>query len=469
VRRLSLILCLLLVVGCATATPTPAPPAKLAEPAKADPPAAAAVATPTAEAKPAAAAAATPAPTPADKLAAPTPTAAAKPTEPAAPATKPAEATKPAGNVRTFLIDGDQSEVKLLTKEQFAGINAPSDAVLSTKQVNGQILVDAENKIVPNGSKITVQAHSLRSDEPDRDAYVHQFTLESAKFPTAEFAPKEFRGLPSPVPSSGPLKGQIVGDLTVHGVTKPATFDFEGTLQGDTFKGKAKSETKLTDFAMHVPRVAILLTVEDRVRYEFDVTARAQSAAAAQPKPTAAATGPARRFQLKPEDSEVTLRVQEQLAGATVNTDAVLQTKAIAGQIVVQPDGKVGDGSKFTVELNTLKSDRSMRDAFIKRSTLEVEKFPQAEFVAKEFRGLGSPLPTSGKITGQLVGDLTLHGVTKPVTFNIEGDLDGNTFKGRAFSALKITDFGMELPRVPVVAGMEDLARMDIAITATAA
>jgi polyisoprenoid-binding protein YceI len=452
-------LCLWLVVGCAGATPTPAPTAKPAEPAKA-----ADATKPAAEAPTATTAAATATP-PAKTADATKPAATA--TQAAATATPAAAATKPSGNVRAFVIDGDQSEIRLLTKEQFAGINAPSDAILATKQVSGQVLVDAENKIVPTGSKVVVQAHSLRSDEPDRDAYVHQFTLESAKFPTAEFVPKEFRGLPSPVPSSGPLKGQIVGDLTVHGVTKPATFDFEGTLQGDTFKGKATSETKLTDFGMQVPRVAILLTIEDRVRYEVNLIASAQAAAAAPAKP--AATGQARRFELKPEESEVTLRVQEQLADATINTDAVLQTKAISGQLVVQPDGKVADGSKFSVDLNTLKSDRSMRDEFIKRSTLQVGRFPTAEFVPKEFRGLGSPLPTSGKINAQLIGDMTIHGVTKPVSFNVEGDLDGNTFKGRAFTALKITDFGMELPRVPVVASLEDLARMDIAITATAA
>ena len=55
-----------------------------------------------------------------------------------------------------------------------------------------------------------------------------------------------------------------------------------------------------------------------------------------------------------------------------------------------------------------------------------------------------------------------------PVTFNLDGTLEGSTFKGVAFTALKITDFGMTLPRVPTVAEIEDLGRMDIAFTATA-
>ena len=111
------------------------------------------------------------------------------------------------------------------------------------------------------------------SDDSDRDDNIKESFLETVKFPTGMFVPKEFRGLAKPLPNSGPIKGQLAGDLTIHGVTKPVVFDIDGVLEGTTFKGKAKTEVKITDFGMKVPVMAFLLSVEDRVRTEVDLVA----------------------------------------------------------------------------------------------------------------------------------------------------------------------------------------------------
>ncbi|HEY3107604.1 MAG TPA: YceI family protein, partial [Chloroflexota bacterium] len=197
----------------------------------------------------------------------------------------------------------------------------------------------------------------------------------------------------------------------------------------------------------------------------------APTAAPAATKPAAAAntpaTGAGQTWKVASDKTQVTLKVNERLADRPTNSDAVLNTNAISGQIVLSPDGKVQDGSKLTVDLNTLQSDSRTRDRFIKSNVLEVGKFPSAEFTPTELRGLPSPLPTSGEFTAQLVGTMKIRDTSKPLTFDLTGRVDGNTVTGIATGQLKLTDFNMTLPRVPVLLSMEDLGRLEIAYTAT--
>jgi polyisoprenoid-binding protein YceI len=204
------------------------------------------------------------------------------------------------------------------------------------------------------------------------------------------------------------------------------------------------------------------------------VAASSPTAAAAPPVAatagSAAATAGARAFKVDADQSEVQVRVNEQLADLPSPSDAVLTTKDIQGQIVVTREGKVvADSSKFTVGLDSLKSDRAQRDNFIKRSTLQTSQYPNAQFAPTDLK-LNGPVPTqAGDLKGQLVGNMTIHGTTKPVTFDLDAKLDGSTVKGTANTQLKITDFGMTLPRVPVLLSIQDLAKLQINFAATAA
>ena len=109
-----------------------------------------------------------------------------------------------------------------------------------------------------------------------RDTDVHDNILETVKFPTGTFVPKELRGLPKPLPASGPVKGQLAGDLTVHGVTKPVVFDVDGTLDASTFKGKGTTDVLLSDFGMEIPSLVVLLRVDNKVHAEVTLSAKAQ-------------------------------------------------------------------------------------------------------------------------------------------------------------------------------------------------
>ncbi|MCW5853628.1 MAG: YceI family protein [Anaerolineae bacterium] len=169
------------------------------------------------------------------------------------------------------------------------------------------------------------------------------------------------------------------------------------------------------------------------------------------------------RLALDPAATKARFRVKEQFANQTVMAEAVGETDKVTGQLVIDSTGKINrDQSKFTVDMNSLKTDQAQRDNFIKRGTLGVSQFPTAQFVPTEIKGLASPLPTSGEVQFQLVGDMTVRGVTKPVTWDVTGKIEGQSLVGQAKTAFKFGDFGMEAPRVPILAAVEDNIRLEL-------
>src|SRR5690606_22817656 len=65
---------------------------------------------------------------------------------------------QPTGNTTRFIV-----------RETFVNVPTPFDATGTTEKVTGQIVFDAQGKIVPASSKITVDLTSLATDNENRD------------------------------------------------------------------------------------------------------------------------------------------------------------------------------------------------------------------------------------------------------------------------------------------------------------
>lgn len=198
----------------------------------------------------------------------------------------------------------------------------------------------------------------------------------------------------------------------------------------------------------------------------------AATPAPAAPSPTATtapasqSTGDAVVFQLVPAESEARYRAREQLLGRSLPNDAVGRTNAVEGQIVFNSDGTIdSERSRFTVDLRTLQSDETRRDNYIKQNTLEVDQYPTAEFQPTAASGLPWPLPSNGQLQFQLEGNLTVHGVTKPVTWNVQATVEEQRITGTATTQVTFEDFGMTPPRVPVVLSLEDTITLELDFT----
>lgn len=163
-------------------------------------------------------------------------------------------------------------------------------------------------------------------------------------------------------------------------------------------------------------------------------------------------------------NSQAQYQTQEQLAGRNLPNAAVGTTTGVSGQVVLTQTGQLdASASKITVDLTSLKSDESMRDSFVQRNTLQTSQYPQAVFVPTAVTGLQSPLPTSGSATFQLTGNLTVHGLTKPVT--VAASFDGQQVSGKATAPFTITEFGMALPKAGPVLSVQDAGTLELDFT----
>jgi len=162
----------------------------------------------------------------------------------------------------------DGNEARFRVKEQLAMLTMPNVAVGVTSRITGALVLDG-GKVVPAESRFSVALDSLKSDRDRRDGYIKHRTLETDRFPTADLAVTALPGLPWPLPDSGTMTFQIVGDLTIHGVTRPSTWQVTAEAKDGGFTGTASTRVKFEDFGMTQPRVAIVLSVEDDIGLEY--------------------------------------------------------------------------------------------------------------------------------------------------------------------------------------------------------
>ena len=168
-------------------------------------------------------------------------------------------------------------------------------------------------------------------------------------------------------------------------------------------------------------------------------------------------------FEVAPTGNEARYRVREQLAGLDLPNDAVGATPEVSGALFVYGDGRVvRDSSRFVVNLTSLKSDKDRRDNYLRRRTLLTDSFPSVQFVPTAFRDpSGKPLSAASRSL-ELVGDLTIRGVTRPTTWQVVlSTVDSAQVSGSATTAFTFADFGLTQPKVPVVLSVADTIKLE--------
>jgi polyisoprenoid-binding protein YceI len=116
----------------------------------------------------------------------------------------------------------------------------------------------------------------------------------------------------------------------------------------------------------------------------------------------------------------------------------------LSGIITFDPASPANSRVEADIDVKTITTRDDQRDTHLKSPDFfDVEKFPTMRFVSRK-------VVPNGNGESKVIGDLTIHGVTKEVTLDVEGpspevkDPWGNTKSGIAASTkIKRSDFGL--------------------------
>lgn len=153
--------------------------------------------------------------------------------------------------------------------------------------------------------------------------------------------------------------------------------------------------------------------------------------------------------------SEAGYRAREQFINQPETTEAVARTSHVTGGLVVSNTGSslsVND-IRVRVDLSTLQSQDTyatyqvyQRDFFVRTIYLHSDTMPYADFKADRVTLPASAAP--GPITVSIAGTLTLHGISKRVTSQVELQMKGVQAEVVGSIKVDMRDFAIDPPTI---------------------
>jgi len=159
------------------------------------------------------------------------------------------------GDGLQFLVT-DGSEITFTVGEKLSRLPLPSDAVVRTEALSGQLNLDE------GSSQVSVDLSILSSDQDFRDRYIQNS-------PVAVFTVDVLGVLPPEFFSGETFTRQVSGSLNVNGGDFPLTFDLEVRNDGDVLNILARTVFTWDQFGIRVPNISNIVSVEDEVSVQL--------------------------------------------------------------------------------------------------------------------------------------------------------------------------------------------------------
>ena len=125
-----------------------------------------------------------------------------------------------------------------------------------------------------------------------------------------------------------------------------------------------------------------------------------------------------------------------------------------------------------TIQVNArdLTTDNEFRNRAIKNRILETDAYELITFVPTAINGVPEQVTLGEEMTFQIVGDLTIRNVTRPVTFDVTlVPVNDTRLEGKATTTLAYADFEIVIPAARAVSAVEDTVTLQLDFVATPA
>ena len=137
---------------------------------------------------------------------------------------------------------------------------------------------------------------------------------------------------------------------------------------------------------------------------------------------------------------------------------AVGLTRQVTGTILLDParpdQSRV---SEVVVDLRELSTDSHRRDRALRDGYLHVDRFPYARLTDGKLSETPIPITDGQSFHYRLVGKLTVHGVTRETSWQGEATMTADTLRGVARTRIKMSAFGIEVPRLLTLRAEDDV------------
>ncbi len=168
-----------------------------------------------------------------------------------------------------YRVSQTSSKVEFNIHEILSG--KPKLVVGTTNQVAGDITVTG-SKIVFGAMKL--DAKTLKTDSTSRDGALNHMILQTDtpenEYVTFQPSSNDFNGT---IVAGQPVTFNVMGNLTISGVTKPATFAVNATVNPDSITGTASTTVSRADFGLKIPNFPFLADVKDQFSVAVTIVA----------------------------------------------------------------------------------------------------------------------------------------------------------------------------------------------------